>query len=184
MVRKLLDHAFTRLGLADPDSHLRLAIASWPVDAVVEGIAIFEGKRGAGTLPAGVDGRYLLGIVRRVAEEDEGWRIAEALLRERLAARDDALAHLDRQRDAVQAADRDTTALVKAFIDNALAAPRGIDRMFWLLATTDVILAAPPDHHLPLLRLAARRIHATHALPHRERLAATRLLFAKAIPIA
>ncbi len=46
-----LDKAFARLGLGDPESHLRIAIASWPLAAVVEGIAVFEGKKKAGTLP-------------------------------------------------------------------------------------------------------------------------------------
>ena len=93
-----------------------------------------------------------------------------------------ALAHLDnRKRDAT--GQRAPTDLVTTFTDNALASARGIDRTFWLLATADAIADEPPPTHRHLLRLAARRIHATYAVPHDQRLAATRLLFAKVVTI-
>src|SRR5436853_243627 len=60
----LLDVAFARLDLLEPERHFRDAIACYPRDAIVDAIAIFSGKRTAGTLPDGVDARYLLGIVR------------------------------------------------------------------------------------------------------------------------
>jgi len=183
IVRALLDAAFERLGLDDPEAHLRIAIASWPLEAVVNGIAVFEGKKKAGTLPNDVDGRYLRGIVRNLAEEAEGWHIAEALLRERLAARDQALAHLGNQRDALEEGGPEPSELVKTFVDKALASARGIDRTFWLLATADVISEEQPADHHHLLRLAARRVHATSAVPHDQRLAATRFLFAKVVSI-
>jgi hypothetical protein len=52
-----------------------------------------------------------------------------------------------------------------------------------LLATSDVIREEDPGELRPLLRLAARRIHSTFAVPHEERLAATRFLFAKVLPV-
>jgi len=183
VVRALLDAAFERLGLDDPEGHLRSIIAAWPLEAVVNGIAVFEGKKKAGTLPEGADGRYLRGIVKNLTEEAEGWHIAEALLRERLAARDLALAHLGRQRDDIEEDGPETADLVKIFVDKALASPRGIDRTFWLLATADAITDEDPEQHRHLLRLAARRIHATFAVPHKQRLAATRFLFAKVVVI-
>jgi hypothetical protein len=183
VVRALLDAAFARLHLDDPEGHLRSVIACWPLEAVVSGIAVFEGKKNAGTLPDGVDARYLRGIIKNLAEEAEGWHIAEALLRERLAARDRALLHLEQQRDALLHHGTEATVLVKAFVEKALASPRGIDRTFWLLATADVIADHPPHTHRQLLRLAARRIHATYAVPHDQRLAATRFLFAKVVTI-
>lgn len=183
IVRALLDLAFERLGLEDHDSHLRAAIACWPLDAVLSGIAIFEGKKKAGTLPEGADGRYLRGIVRNIAQEAEGWHTAEALLRERLAARDLALKHLQRQRIDLDEDGPDPENLVKSMVDKALASKRGIDRTFWLLATADAIRDEDADQHRLLLRLAARRIHATSSVPHAQRLAATRFMFAKVIPI-
>jgi len=184
VTRASLDAAFERLGLEDPEGHLRNAIARWPLDAVIEGIAVFEGKRRAGTLPEGVDGRYLRGIVKNLAEEREGWEIAEALLRERLAARDLALSHLERQRDDVEEEADDIEDMVKRYVGKAMKARRGIDRTFWLLATADAIGEEAVTAHRALLRLAARRIHATFAVPHRERLAATRFLFAKGVPVS
>lgn len=41
-VRALLDDAFTHLGLLDPEQHLRAAIARYPLDVIVDGIAIAE----------------------------------------------------------------------------------------------------------------------------------------------
>ena len=184
VVRELLDAAFGRLGLDDPDGHLRGVIACWPLEAVVNGIAIFEGKKKAGTLPPGVDGRYLRGIVKNLTEESEGWHISEALLRERLSARDIMLAHLGRQREAVEDDGPDAAEQVKAFVDKALASARGIDRTFWLLAIADVIEDEPETARRDLLRLAARRIHATSSVPHDQRLAAARFLYAKVVPLA
>jgi len=183
IVRALLDAAFLRLELDDPDGRLRKAIASWPLESVMYGIAVFEGKKRAGTLPKDVDGRYLRGIVKNTAETSEGMAIAEALLRERMAARDLALEHLGKQQEALQADVVDPRDLVNAFVDKALAAPRRIDRLFWLLATADVIVDDEPEQHRVHLRCAARRIHSTFAVPHKERLFATRFLFAKVIPI-
>ena len=184
VVRATLDAAFERLILDDPERHLRIAIGHWPLDAILAGIAIFEGKRQAGTLPTGADGRYLRGIVKNLSEEAEGWQIAESLLRERLAARDLALAHLEAQRDVLEEDGPEPEELVKSFVDKALACKRGIDRSFWLLAAVDVVTDEEPEVHRSLLRIAARRIHNTHAVPHDQRLAATRFLFAKAVPIA
>ncbi|MBT3222417.1 MAG: hypothetical protein HN348_25370, partial [Proteobacteria bacterium] len=111
----------------------------------------------ASTLPDGVDARYLRGIVKNIAQEREGWEIAEALLRERLAARDLMLQHLGRQQELVDEEAVDTEDLVKRYISKAMDAKRGIDRTFWLLATSDVIQEEDPGEFRPLLRLAARR---------------------------
>ena len=64
----LLDESFSRLGLEDPERHVRVAIARYPLDAIVGGVSTFDAKRSARTLPDGVDARYLLGIVRNIAD--------------------------------------------------------------------------------------------------------------------
>jgi hypothetical protein len=95
VVRALLEEVFDRLGLDDPTGNVKDAIARYPYNAVIAGIATFEGKRDAGTLRPDVGPRYLVGIVRHVAERDEGLAIAEHLWRLRLSAQDAALARLD-----------------------------------------------------------------------------------------
>ncbi|MBU1672692.1 MAG: hypothetical protein KJ993_16510, partial [Actinobacteria bacterium] len=46
---------------------------------------------------------------------------------------------------------------------------------FWLTAIADTVLEQDPSEHRPLFLLAARRIHATFAVPLKLRLEATRL---------
>jgi len=179
VARRALDAAFERLALADPDGSLREALACWPQDAVLAGIALFEAKQRRGTLPDGVDARYLRGIVVNLATEAECMAIADALLDERLRAHDHALQGLVHARDSLhRAADHDTAALIKSYTQRAIDARRQLDRHYWLRAVADVALS------MPLLRLAARHISATHALQPRERNAAIRFLFAKAVPVA
>lgn len=185
VVRQLLADAFARLELDDPRGNLLTAIAGYPLDAIVEGIAIFDGKQRAGTLPDGVDARYLLGIVRNVAQEAEGMAIADELWRARLDARDRVLTHLQDQRERIEEEPPDPEDLVRDYVDRALRPDRLLHRFFWLSAAADVINEEPEDAlRRPLFRLAARRIHSTHALPHPARLRATRFLAAKVVALA
>jgi hypothetical protein len=182
-VRALLDRAFQRLDLLDPEHHLRLAIARYPLDVIVDGLAIFEGKRRVGTLPPGVDARYLLGIVKNLADEREGIAIAEELLRARLHARDHMLEPLVRVRDDARAATHDLRQRVLRFVDLALAADRRIDRLFWLLAVTNEISSHAKGATAHLVDAAARRAHATHRVPYRERQEAVRTIVAHVVPL-
>jgi hypothetical protein len=182
-VRALLDAAFQRLALLDPDAHLRSAIARYPLDVIADGLAIFEGKRRVGTLPPDVDARYLLGIVRNLGDEREGIAIAEELLRVRLDARDHMLAPLVRARDAARTDTPDVRERVLRFVDLALAADRRIDRLFWLLAVAHEISSHAKDAPAPLVDVAARRIHATHRVPSRERQDAVRTIVAHVVPL-
>jgi hypothetical protein len=182
-VRALLDDAFTRLALLDPDRHIRVAIARYPLDIVVDGIAIFEAKRRVGTLPAGVDARYLLGIVRNLGDEREGIAIAEELLRARLAARDRLLAPLVHERDVARASEADLRARVRHFVDRALAVDRRVDRLFWLLAVADEINLHAKADPAPFVGAAARRIHATHRVAYRERQEAVIIIHAHVVPL-
>jgi len=183
-VRALLAAAFSRLAFLDPTGALLNGIARYPIDAVVEGIAIVEGKRRAGTLPEGVDARYLLGVTRNVAEEREGWEISLALWDERRRARDTALDAAERERAAIEDLRDAPEDRLHAYVDRALRSARRIDRFFWLTASADVIDAEEPEAKEPLFRLAARRISATFAVPHRERLAAIRFVAGRVLPIA
>jgi len=184
LVRSILDDTFERLGLDDPDGHIRDAIARYPIDAVLAGIAIFEGKRVAGTLPPGVGGPYLLGIVRNIAQEDEGYEIAEALWRARQDARDRALKYLDGLLDGEQKTAADPMTLTQRLADRTIGSARSVDHVFWLRALADAIEHEEPGQQQALFRIAARRIHATHAVPHQLRLAAVRRLATMILPVA
>jgi hypothetical protein len=183
LVRTLLDEAFARLGLADPEGHLRAAIARYGVNAVVDGIALFEARHRNNTLPLGIDARYLLGIVRNLGEAEEGVAIADQMLRARLDARDRMLVPLALARDAARSDTPDLQGRVLRFIDLALAAERGVDRSFWLLAAADEINTLVGADLAALAAVVARRIHATHRVTYRERTDAVRVLFGKVIPL-
>jgi hypothetical protein len=184
VVRGLLDDAFDRLGLIDPEHHFRDAIACYPFDAVVDAVAIFVGKRIAGTLPEGVDARYLLGIVRNVHHRHESEAITDALLRERIAARDRLLQPLVHERDAILVDTAgDTSVTIDAIVDRLTRAERIVDRHFWLDAAVAVF---PTDdgQRVPLFRRAARRIHAAFRVPPRERYALERSLIRSIWPLS
>jgi hypothetical protein len=184
IVRALLDDAFQRLALLDPEHHLRIAIARYPIDIVVEGIAIFEAKRRVATLPPGVDARYLLGIVQNLGHEREGIAIAQELLRARLDARDRMLAPLVEAREDARRHTPDLRDRVLRYADLALATDHLVDRLFWLLAAADEITTRVGEHPGPLIDASARRIHATHRVPYRERLEAVRVIVESVVPLA
>ena len=183
VARAILDEAFARLRLEDPQGNIRSAIARYPLEAIVSGIATFEGKRAARTLPVGVDGRYLLGIVRNIAQQDEGLQIAEALLRARLDARDRLLTPLQKSLGSLLELIADPVERLKALADLALATDRRIDRLFWLDALAAQLRSQPEPRHSALLRFAARRIHAACTIRQADRQAAVRHLFAQVIPL-
>ena len=183
VVRKTLDDAFERLELVDPDRHFRNALALFSIDTIVDAIAIFEGKRKAGTLPDTADARYLLGIARNLRHVHEADCITEALLRERLAARDAILVSLELSRDRLLAEIHEQGQALNAIIDRALDTDRAIDRLFWVHAAADLIRLQPVQQHQNLFRSAARRIHATFSVPCRERSRTERLLARAVFPV-
>lgn len=181
--RQILDETFARLGFDDSQGHLRTAIARYPLARIVEGIAIFDGKLRAATLPDGVDARYLLGIVRNLAHEHEGYAIAERLWELRRDARDLVFGPLHAAKDVLQRQQLDVDERLRSFVDRGLATDRGIERFFWLTCAVDIIRAEPLATQHDRFRLAARRIHGTHRVTHTERLRATRFLAAKILPL-
>lgn len=184
IIAALLDDTFARLGLLDPERHVRDAIACYPRDAIIDAIAIFFGKRTAGTLPDGVDARYLLGIVRNLHHRHEAEPITEALIRERLSARDRFLAPLVTERDAILAANpNDVGAALIALVDRLVRAERTLDRHVWLDATADLVAPHPPDVRIALAKRAARRLHASFALSTRDRAHLERALLRRLWPL-
>lgn len=169
IVRAVLDREFERLGLVDPDGNTKRAIARYPLDAVLPGIAIFEGKRDAHTLPDGAGARYLLGIVRNVAQRREDRAMTDALVRLRIDARDAALAPLESMRRHILRDVAGPTDRIDAFLRSALDAEPLLDHRFWLRAVADVIAAEPPSNQISLFEHAARRIRSAYRVQHERR---------------
>jgi hypothetical protein len=185
-IRALLDDAFARLGLADPEHHFSAALARYGRDAIIEGVAIFESKRSAATLPPGVDARYLLGIVKNIASENELHELTEALIASRLAARELALRLLEEDRRAAEELHTEPARRIAHHADRAATSERKIDRHFWLAATGDAIVGAVAndfDARADWLRFAAARINVTTALPPRDRGQLVRALARHVLPI-
>jgi hypothetical protein len=182
-VRALLDDAFARLALHDPERHVRDAIACYPRNAIVDAISIFAAKRERGTLPEGVDGRYLLGIARNLDHVHEADAITQALLRERLAVRDRFLEPLVRGRDAILRDAAVVPATLDALLDHLLAAEREIDRHFWLDAIAMALVSHDEGARRELAHRAARRVHAAFRLDARERHRLVRLLLRRLWPL-
>jgi len=185
LVRQTLTAAFARLGIIDPQGHLLDAIARYPLAPVLDAIATFEGKAAAGSLPRDLDqpGRYLLGIVRNIAQEREGNLISAAMLRARLQARDAQLAGLVEHQRTIEQHAANVPPMIVCFIDNAMETNRLIDRLFWLSAAGDLVRLAPAADAASLFRLAARRINTASRVSYSDRLKATRWLANKAIPV-
>ena len=184
-VKQLLDLHFERLLLLDPERHVRLAIARYPRDAIIDGIAIFTAKRRALTLPEGVDARYLLGIVRNLSAKIEGEHIAEAMLALRIEAQDLALAGLALQLATICDPYRDDLAALADCIERALTTDRTLDRTFWLRATVKAIedRSHNSQRRDQLFLAAARKINATLRISPCERHDALRFLADRLVPL-
>lgn len=182
-VRQAIAAAFARLALADPEGHLLDAIARYPLVPVTNGIGIFESKRTAGSLPPGVDARYLLGIVRNLAQEREAELISESMLRQRLELRDALFGPLARRQNALLVENPASPRLLGKYVDEAIAAERSIDRLFWLCAAGDLFAQTPESARPDLYRLAARRFNTASSMPYGERLKAVRFIADKAFPL-
>lgn len=182
-VLRFLDTQFARLALLDPERHIRIATAGHSLDAIVDGVAIFEGKRIAKTLPDGADARYLLGIVKNVDAQTEGEHIGRRLFALRLEVRDTMLASLVTARDLLCAA-ADTTRVVADCVDRALDVQSPLERTFWIDSLASVIRACAATQHASLFAAAVRRIEATFAVTPRERHDAVRLLADRVVVLA
>jgi hypothetical protein len=184
VVRAVIDELWQHLHLDDPRGKVRDAISSFPLDAVISGIAICQGKRDVGTLPHNADARYLFGVVRNVSNQREGQAITETLLRIRIEARDVMLRRLIVARDRLLASTPNAHALLRDAVYRAMDTKRLLDRLFWLDLVADTIRDQDPERHTDLVKAASRRIHASFAVPYPDRLAAVRFLADKVIPLA
>lgn len=167
-VLALLNDHFARLGLVDPQRHIRIAVAGFPMDAIVAGLSTFDAKRRANTLPDGVDARYLLGIVKNVAAKTEGELFAEIYYRNRIEARDRLLAPLRAKRDALRA-EPDVLRVLLVCVENAMGTPSNLERCFWLDAIAETLREQPEADREERFLHASHLIEATFAVGPRER---------------
>lgn len=182
-VRAFIADAIARLNLDDPEGHVLTSIARYPLKAIAEGVAIYEGRQRAGTLSETADVRFLLGIVRNVSQDREAWAIGDALWEERLRAKDIALGTIEDQRDALVSSTSLISDLVDATIDKALEASWIPERTFWLKATAQAITTASDVDAKTLYRRAVRHIQGAYQLPNSQRQAAIRILADLIVPL-
>jgi hypothetical protein len=183
VVKALLDDHFQKLGLIDPERHIRLTIGNYPLDSIVDAIAIFSAKKVASTLPEGADGRYLLGIVRNLTAQREGEEIASNLIQHRIEARELAITMLESQRLTICDSQRTDENVINDCLLAAFDAKNKLDEIFWLTATADHIRTRQPNEQLPLYHVAARRINATFRVPPWRRQNFLRFLAERVVPI-
>jgi hypothetical protein len=186
---QLIDDAFARLSIADPTGNLRRAIAGYSRDAIIEGIATFTAKKHAGTLPPELEpahaGRYLLGIVRNVADRDFLLHFAEELIRLRIRARDLELEHLRHDlQQLILIPDTTPDQRLSLLLDRVLASTYQLPRLFWLRAAADLILAQPLHLHRSLLAHAIRHLATSFRVPRSLRTELIRLLARSVRPVA
>ena len=132
-----------------------------------------------------VDARYLLGIVRNVAHDNELCDMTASLIDSRLAARELALQILSDDRAVAEQLHCDTADLLAHHTDRATGADRNIDRVFWTLSAANTTLAAASDDQkrAEWTRYAAARIGlATHLSQH-DRANMIRLLTRRVLPL-
>jgi hypothetical protein len=182
-VLALLDDYFARLALLDPERHIRIAIAGYPLDAIVSAISLFDAKLRTKTLPDGADARYLLGIVKNTAAKTEGELFAEILYRNRIEVRDRFLAALRVERDALRSSEPNIALLLGICAEKALAAEGPLGRAFWLDAIVETLRDQPDSDRQRLYLHAARQLESCFDVAPRDRHDAVRYVADRLVPI-
>ncbi|GAB4567244.1 MAG: hypothetical protein Tsb0020_19590 [Haliangiales bacterium] len=184
-LRRLVRAELARLELADPRGYTATVLASRPLPAVLAGLAIFAGKRTAGTLPADAGHAYLLGIVGRLAETAEVLAVSDRLWETRSRANQHVRAALVDMEQRCRAArgGEGIRACVDQSIDHAVASAGNCDRRLWLAVAGKLIRSVPRDGWRALYRRASRRIAAHRAWSTREQHLAMCVLAAETLPL-
>ncbi|ACY18647.1 integrase catalytic domain-containing protein [Haliangium ochraceum] len=185
-----LSKQLARIDLGDRDCRLMRSVGRYPRAAIVDGVSTYAGKRAAGTLPRFPDEdaakRYLLSLVRNIAEEAEGMHIAAALWRGRKHVVADHLEDLER-RHATLLRETAPVRLVARLVDESMSIDCELERNFWLEAAARAIRQAAysrPEALSEIYHTSARRILHTRRVKYRGRLAAMRSLAARLLPLS
>ena len=181
-VLAFLDDEFARLRLLDPERHIRIAIAGYPTDSIVDGLFIFESKRRANTLPDGVDARYLLGIVKNVTTQAELEIFAETIYRGRMEARDRFLAPLRAQREELRK-ETDVGKILMECVVQGMATESNLERTFWLDVIVETLRALPDADREERFVHTSQLIVASVATPPRARQDAVRFVADRLVPL-
>lgn len=181
-VLDFLDDEFARLRLLDPERHIRIAIAGYPSDSIVDGLLIFESKRRAKTLPDGADARYLLGIVKNVTTQAELEIFAETIYRGRVEARDRFLAPLRAQRDELRK-ESDVGKVLMECVVQGMATDSNLERTFWLDVIIETLRELPDAEREQRFVHTAHLIVASVAVPARARQDALRFVADRLVPL-
>ena len=183
--RELLRTELERLGIEDPKGNIALSLCGYSMDAILTGIAIFEGKQTRGALPVNCQpDRYLGGIIRNTDERELLEFTGRKLLELRLGVRDKQLTPLQAQAAEIGAAARGPVDRVCTFLDRCLHADTTIAFRFWSSRAIEAMGDLPDSEVLPVCAHVRRLIASSFRVDirRRERLLAD--LLAAAVPVA
>ncbi len=167
--KALLDEAFARLGIPDPEGRLARDLAHFSTEALLRALAVFQAKRDLGTLPKDADpARYLAGIVRNTDDRLEIEATARNLLELRLRHHQLSLAPLERELEAIAGA-TSPEELPKTLLARALKAEPLVDFRFFARATAKALTALGSSRARELLPHLVRRVAAHFEAPKHRR---------------
>jgi hypothetical protein len=172
-----------RLAIPDTGGHIAAALCEYPLDAVLAGLATYEGKRTAGTLPADATGAYLLGIVRGISKHDEGLHIADALWSVHTLAQEVLEEVLEARTRTVATQAAMSTEGLDSAIQEAMSASNPCERRLWISAVGRAMRGLDMDQKARSYRRAIRRIHSFLSIPYSQRFEAVRLLASEMLPV-
>jgi hypothetical protein len=165
----LLQQGLTDLGISDADGHLAFQLAYYSLNAIADGLAIFEAKLLQKILPDGADpGRYLGGIIRNQHDRLEQEALVELFLKQRLRLRDLSLQALNLKAKEIRA-ELPRTSRPLAFALESLSAARSIDQHFWARKSCRALTALPPSIRNATYNLVARKVASSYKNDRRRR---------------
>lgn len=137
----LIVEELKRLNIHDPESKQAVSLASFSMDAILRGLAIFRAKKDANTIPDDSDhGRYLGGIIRNLNNKLELELFAEHLLELRLRHRELSLAILCAKAEHLRAQAKSLLERIRLFVKQALQCKPLVDFRFWLRKAKEALL--------------------------------------------
>ncbi|MBX7112634.1 MAG: hypothetical protein K1X87_12420 [Dehalococcoidia bacterium] len=181
VARAALDGFFDERRWADPNAHLRDAIAGYGLDIVLAALATWRAKDEHGHLPEGASPRYLLGITRQLQCRRELTAMADDLWRRRVDAGDLIAARLDTERSALQGT---VEVRLDAALNRLVTAPSLLARIAWTTTVADFIRTADPPGRRRLYDRAVAAIVAAYALDRSRRAALLHAIAERVLPLA